>query len=150
DRLEDGVRSYDRATALVCERDGVHLHVPGRTLELEGLNDPVERGLAVEDAVKAELVPGIVDVQESPPAAVAQVVLVDLRAVSARPEPLGEEVRLGERAVDELPGGVELPAREDLRNAGLRDDLEVGHQLLLSVRSVPSSELSDPDGSCCS
>ena len=50
---------------------------------------------------KPARVAGIVGVDVAPRAAVAQVVAVDRHRVLARPEPLRQQLRLGERAVDE-------------------------------------------------
>src|SRR4029078_7329902 len=97
------------------ERQRIERHVAGRAVELEGLDDALRRGIAVEHAVEAVLAAILVPLDEAPRPAVADVVANDRRGQPAWPDPLGEELGIGVRAVDELTRGGELAGHVDER-----------------------------------
>ena len=108
----------------------LHRDVARRALVLEGPHDALRRRVAVEDPVEPVLVALGVGVHEAPLAAVADVVLFDGHGQVARAEPLLQQLRLGVRAVHQVPWRVELAGHDDLRNAGLGGDLGLSHRLV--------------------
>src|SRR4029079_15505173 len=88
DALEDRVDAERGPAVPFIERQRIERHVAGRAVELEGLDDALRRGIAVEHAVEAVLAAILVPLDEAPRPAVADGVANDPRGPPALPAPL--------------------------------------------------------------
>src|SRR5262249_24567659 len=113
--------------AVFLEGGRLQRDVARKTLELEGPDDAIWARRAMVDAVEGGRVAVGVPVDEAPRAAVADLETVDGHGQRPRPEPLHEQLRLGEGAEDELRRRVELPRDQDLWQPGFRDELCLAH-----------------------
>ena len=128
DALVHGVTAQHRPPVALLEPDGVQRDMAGRAFELEGLDHRIRRRHTVEHAVKAVFRAVLLPVDVAPSAAVAHVELVDDHRQASWPEPLGEEIGIGERSIHEVARGVELATHVDVRETRLCGDLRRSHQ----------------------